>query len=146
MWPTHYLPRKNRGGVPPPRFYLTTPPYPVEVVEEFASAASFQFATPGIGSEDELESAASFVSGTLVTKSFSDYYWMEEIESAASFVSGTLVQKGFVIGRGNDELESAASFVSGTMDDPLVTYDNWPLGAATEDLLSGGAFVSGVLT
>jgi hypothetical protein len=49
MWPTHYLPRKNRGGIPPPRFYLTTSVYPIEVLESFASAASFQFVTPGIG-------------------------------------------------------------------------------------------------
>lgn len=146
MWPTHYLSRVPREGVPPPRFYLTTPPYPIEVVEEMASAASYQFVTPGIGSDEEIESAALFVSASLTLFNFKASDFEDEMESAAQFVSGNLVTLGFKAGYGNDELESAAQFVSGVMEEPLIIYDNWPLGADTEDLLSGASFISGVLT
>jgi hypothetical protein len=146
MWPTHYLPNGNRGGVPPPRFYLTTPPYPVEVTEELSSAALFMFATPGIGAEDELEMAASFVSGSMTTFVFPTYAWTEELESAASFVSGNLVTLVFPTIEAGDELESAAQFVSGSMVRILVEYENWPLGADTEDLFCSASFVSGVMT
>ena len=146
MWPTHYLAKNNRGGTPPAVFYLTTPPYPVETYEGLESAASFMFATPGIGDDDELAMQASFVSAVLTTFNFPTYEWEEELESSASFVSATVVTVGFILALAFDQLESAASFVSGVMESPLIDYDNWLLGVASEDLLSGGSFVSGVLT
>jgi hypothetical protein len=146
MWPTHYLPRTPREGIPPPRFYLTTPPYPLEVVEEMAAAAEFQFATPGVGTDEEITAAAQFVSGLVTSLGFVAYEFDDELESAALFVSGTVTLLGFVIGQGNDELESAAQFISGALEEPLIIYDNWPLGADTEDMLGSAAFVSGVLT
>jgi hypothetical protein len=145
MWPTHYLPNTNRGGEPRPRFYLTTPTYPVEVIEEMASAASFVALTPGVGADDEMLGSAAFVSGEMTAFSILAYDFYDELESAAMFVSGSLVTFGFVVGSANDELESAASFVSGVLADPLIVYDNWPLGADTEDLQSAASFVSGVL-
>ena len=148
MWPTHYLPNQPRlDGTPPPRHYLTSPPYPYCATEELASGPTvFLGGSRGLGAEDALEGAAAFVSGALVVRLVSADAGHEDLESAASFVSGALVVRLVVADAGHEDIESAASFVSGALADPLVVYSNWPLDADLEDLLSGAAFVSGVLT
>jgi hypothetical protein len=148
MWPTHYIPNQPRlEGSPPPRFYLTTPPYPIEVREEFGSAADFVIGGFGIGAADQLESAASFVGGEIQQFAYDEAdAGLDELESAAQFVGGELVSRLVVIPGPMDELESAASFVTGTLETVvIISYDNWPLGAANEALLSGASFVGGVL-
>lgn len=150
MWPTHYIPNQPRlDSTPPPRLYLTTPPYPIEVIEQLASASVYVVASFGLGAEDELESAASFVGGEIIQYGYTDANaGRDELESAAVFVGGVLaLQPVITIDAGIDELESAAVFVSGVLATvPIIDYNNWPLGATTEDLLSAAAFVSGELT
>ena len=149
MWPTHYIPKQERvEGTPPPRYYLTTPPYPCLVVEKIRSEqAEFVGGSQGLGSEDEISSAVSFVSGAMEEFVYSELEPLrDDLESAISFVSGTLVIALKQIEVGPDELESAVSFVSGELRNVLIVYDNWPLGADTEDLLSSVSFVSGVLS
>lgn len=146
MWPTHYIPAQDRiEGVPPPRVYLTSCPYPYELYEEMASEGDFTSAQPGEEATEEFASSGSFVSGVMVTYGYQTYTMLdEELESAASFVSGTLVERLVGFSAPHEELESAASFVSGTMADPLIFYLNWPL--FPDELESAGSFVSGVLT
>ena len=147
MWPTHYIPGQDRvEGVPPPRTYYTTPPYPPEITEELTSSHEWLSGSFSIGAADELESAMSFVSGTLNDILVGFDGRRDELESAMSFVSGSMVSTGFKAGYGKDELESAMSFVSGTLNDILIVYDNWPLGVASESLESAMSFVSGALT
>lgn len=146
MWPTHYIPLRERvDGTPPPRIYLTTPPYPLELTESATASAEFTSGKFDIGAQEELESSGSFVGGELVIRLVTAQCGRDELESSGSFVSGAIAVYGYKDGYGNDELESSGSFVSGAVTDPLVVYDNWPLGFSAEDLLSGGSFVSGAL-
>jgi hypothetical protein len=148
MWPTHYIPNQPRvDGTPPPRYYFTTPPYPAEATESFLSdSASFMGGLFGVGDDEEFRSAAAFVSGFMEQKGYVEVEAEDEIRSQAWFHVGVMEQYAYELIEAGDEFTSAAVFVSGDMRDPLVRYENWPLGADTEDLLSAAAFVSGVLT
>jgi tetrahydromethanopterin S-methyltransferase subunit G len=146
MWPTFYIPLSRRvEGDPPPRFYLTTPPYPYELHEDMTTVGEVDSITPGISTEEEIESTASFVSAEMVQRLRTTDGGMDEIENAALFVSAEMVQRLLTYNNRWDEIETTAQFVSGEMRDPLVTYLNWPLGAGTEDIITGASFVSGVL-
>lgn len=148
MWPTHYIPNQPRvEGEPPPRYYLTSPPYPLEVFETLAAAGGeFVGGSFGLGSGEDIECAAAFVSGEMITYGYVEIAAEDEIECAAAFVSGALVVRLVQAEVGPDEIECAAAFVDGELRDSLVRYQNWPLGAADEDLLGAAFFVSGVLT
>lgn len=146
MWPTFYIPITRRvEGEPPPRFYLTTPPYPYELYEEVTSASEVDSVTPGITVEDQIESSSQFVSGLLVTRLRTYDSGFDEVESTMQFVSGLLVTRLRTYNNGNDQIKTTMQFVSGAMTDPLVTYLNWPLAANQEDITSQASFVSGVL-
>lgn len=146
MWPTFYIPIVRRvEGEPPPRFYLTTPPYPYELYEAMTTASEVDSVTPGISIEDQVETNAQFVGGELVTRlrTYDNRY--DEIETEIQFVSGLLVTRLRTYDNRNDQVETTMQFVSGEMKDPLVTYLNWPLGYAQEDIITEASFVSGVL-
>lgn len=146
MWPTHYMPLQGRvDGNPPPRFYLTSPPYPLEQTEDFRSAATFTSGAFAVGAEDEIVSGGSFVSGTLQDILVTYNNGIDEIRSSASFASGVLKDVLVTYDNRFDQIKSTGAFVSGALADPLVIYDNWPLGVATEDLQSAASFVSGTL-
>jgi hypothetical protein len=148
-WPTHFIPNQPRiEGEPPPRYYLTSLPYPIEVLETLAAGPA-QYVSGGmngVATKDEIEAAASFVSGLMVTYSYEEILAEDEIESAAAFVDGALVDRLVHADPGPDEIESAAQFVSGELRDGRVEYTNWPLAANQEALESGAAFVSGVMS
>lgn len=146
MWPTIYIPKRNvKTGIPPERFYLTTPTYPYELTEGLTSSGDIESITPGQSAEDEVKSSASFVSATLVERLRTYDNRLDELESTASFVSATLVERLRTYDNKFDELKSTGSFVSATIGNPRVEYDNWLLGVDKEDLKSSGSFVSGVL-
>lgn len=147
MWPTHYIPLQDRiEGVPPPRIYLTTMLYPVEVEETLqATEGRFVSATPGIGAEDNMQATASFVSAELINYGFLSIEFDDAIETVASFTSGELVDRLLRYTSPPDMLASTAMFIGGDLVEPLVRYENWPLGFDTEDLLGNGSFVSGEL-
>jgi hypothetical protein len=141
MWPTHYIPNVPRvEGVPPPRYYLTTPPYPVEVVEEILSEASNPRAgfTPVATAEETMTTNGAVVSGVLQTLLLETSVLPDDIESNGAVISGVLVDRLI--------LQSTGAVISGILRDPLVRYENWPLGFDSEDLQSAGMPVSGALT
>ena len=148
MWPTHYIPNQPRvEGVPPPRYYLTTPPYPVEVSESLESAGGepdLGF-TPSATDEAYMTSGGMPVSGSMSRLLVEIDLDPEELESGGLPVSGVLRDVLIRITIEPELLGSSGSPVSGVLRDPLVVYDNWPLGVDTEDLQSGGLPVSGVL-
>lgn len=149
MWPTHYIPKQDRvEGVPPPRYYLTTPPYPIELTEALQSDGDgpqrLGF-VPFASLEEEFQSAGIPVGGTIDSILVTTSVEPEEIESVGVPVSGILVEMLIRIEVEDELIESVGIPVSGILRDPLVVYDNWPLGADTEDLQSAGVPVSGVL-
>lgn len=145
MWPTHYLPKKDREeGIRPPQLILTTPPYPVEVIEEFKSNANVEAFAFGIGAEEEISSWASLIGGTINERLIGFDAGIDEIESTALLIGGTLVTRLKTYDAGRDEIESHASLISGTLRDPLVVYENWPL--LPDEMKSNGALVGGTLT
>jgi len=145
MWPTHYLPLKNReDGIPPPRLTLTTPPYPTEVIEEFKSSGTVEAVAFGIGAEEEISSFAALIGGTINERLISFNAGIDEIESTALLIGGTLITRLKTYNAGRDEIESHAALISGTLRDPLVVYENWPL--LPDELASSGALIGGVLT
>ncbi len=149
MWPTYYIPNQSRvEGIPPPRYYLTTLLYPLEIVEEMESNAG----TPKMGFSPALDAEESFasngaaVSGVLksilqTTSVIPDHIW-----SDGAVISGVLVERLRLASVEIHELESNGAVISGILRDPLVLYDNWPLGFDSEDLTSAGQPVSGALT
>lgn len=147
MWPTHYIPHRERiEGLPPPRTYYTTPPYPPEITEDLTASFNCAAGSFGIGSADDFTASMAFVSGVMDDILVGFDGRRDDLESSMSFVSGSLVSTGFVRGYANDELESSMAFVSGTMADILIIYDNWPLQPDPESLESSMSFVSGALT
>lgn len=147
MWPTHYIPHQDRvEGVPPPRTYYTTPPYPPEVTEDFTAHMSCAAGTFGIGAGDDFTASIAFVSGTLNDILVGFDGGRDDLEASISFVSGSMVSTGFKRGYANDELAPSMAFVGGTMADILIIYDNWPLQPDPESLESSMSFVSGALT
>lgn len=149
MWPTHYIPNVPKvEGIPPPRYYLTTQPYPVEVVEEIASQASNPRAgfTPVATAEETMVSNGAVVSGVLKTLLLETSVLPDDIESNGAVISGVLVDRLIRANAGIDRLQSTGAVLSGILRDPLVRYENWPLGFDSEDLQSAGMPVSGALT
>lgn len=147
MWPTFYIPIVRRvEGEPPPRFYLTTPPYPFEFYEECTTAADIDSVTPGISVEDAATTSARFVGGELVTRLRTQDGGSDEVETTIEFVGGVLTTRLKTYDNRNDQVKTTMMFVSGAMTDPLVTYLNWPLAANQEDIITQASFVSGVLT
>lgn len=149
MWPTHYIPNQPRvDGQPPPRYYLTTPSYPVQVIEELESNSTGpdSYLVPSAETGEELTSAGQPVDGDLRDILVRYEGPPEAIESAGAIVS-IVVNDILVRYEGPPEaLTSAGAVVGGALADPLVRYENWPLGAATESLTSAGEPVSGALT
>jgi hypothetical protein len=150
MWPTHYIPNQPRvEGTPPPRYYLTTPPYPAQVIEEIASnsTAPTAYLAPAAETGEEVTSAGQPVSGDLRDILIRYERWPPEaIESVGAVVSGVLNDILVTYEGPPEALASAGAVVGGALADPLVRYENWPLGFATEDLISAGEPVSGALT
>lgn len=150
MWPTHYIPNQERvDGLPPPRYYLTTPPYPVQITEELEADSTNPdaYLVPSIETDESLTSAAVPVSGELRDILIRYEEWPpESLESSGEPVSGVLNDVLIEYVGPPESLESSGEPVSGVLVDVLVAYENWPLGAATESLASTGVPVSGVLT
>ena len=149
MWPTHYIPSQERiEGVPPPRFYLTTPPYPLELVETIASDAEPRTIgfVPFATDEAYIISAGAPVSGVMTKLLTSFDGGFEEIQSAGLPVNGVLRDILIRMNVPPENIISTGAPVSGMLKDPLVVYDNWPLGFDSEDLQSAGLPVSGALT
>ena len=149
MWPTHYIPKQDRiEGVPPPRYYLTTPPYPLEITESLAANSTDPeaYIVPAAETGEEMTSSGEPVDGLLKDILIRYEEWPPEaITSEAEPVSGVLNDILVRYEGPPEELTSAGEPVSGAIVDILVRYENWPLGVATESLASSGAPVSGVL-
>lgn len=148
-WPTHYIPAQDRiEGVPPPRYYLTTPPYPIELVEELSSQSGTpdQGFQPSAEAQDEFTSNGAPVGGVFSTILVTTNILPDDLESWALPISGVLVDRLIRASTEIHELESNGLPIGGNLGDPLVRYDNWPLGFDSEDLESAGLPISGVLT
>ena len=146
MWPTHFLPRKNRPGTPPARFYFTTPPYPIEVVEELFAGGELLSAKYGIGANDDLLSSGEPLSGVLRTLlKTHDQPPEDELIAAGEPLSGVLRTLLVGLDGGHEELVASGEPLSGVLRDPLVVYSNWPLAVEEESLIASGVPLSGVL-
>lgn len=149
MWPTQYIPYQPRvDGTPPPRYYLTTPPYPVQIVEEMQSLEGDPRAgfVPSATDEEYMTSHGAPVSGALTGYGFLQYSLDERITSHGVPVSGVL--KGDLV-RVTAPPEKVTSYgipLSGELKYAKVEYENWPLGVDLEDLTSHGVPISGVLS
>lgn len=144
MWPTHYIPRQRRPGVPPARFYLTTPPYPLEITEALLSSGDFDHALFGLGVEEELQTSGEPVSGVMRVLLHTMTGPLEELISAGEPVSGVLRDTLHTVVGPLDELVASGQPISGVLRDPLVNYTDWLLDP--DKLISSGEPVSGVLT
>jgi hypothetical protein len=149
MWPTHYIPSQERiEGVPPPTFYLTTPPYPAEITESLFSSGVPQDLgfVPFAEAEDYITCAGRPVGGSISSDLIGFDGGEEYIQSAGLPIGGVLNQILVTTSVEPEFITAAGIPLSGTLRDPLVVYDNWPLGFETEDLQSAGIPVSGALT
>lgn len=148
MWPTHFIPNQPRvDGTPPPRFYLTTPPYPIENIEELQAAGipwRMGFA-PNFEGQVDLTSYGVPVGGTLTVYGFLTYYWMEELQANGVPLGGELKGDLVRFTASTELLQASGLPLSGELQFARVTYDNWPLGFDQEDLLGSGVPISGEL-
>ena len=149
MWPTHYIPSQARiEGVPPPTFYLTTPPYPIEITESLLSNGSPQDLgfVPFAESEEYITAAGRPVSGSMSSDLIGFVGGEDYIQSAGLPIGGVLLTILKTTSVLPEMIFASGGPVAGDLRDPLVVYDNWPLGFETEDLQSAGIPVSGALT
>lgn len=146
MWPTFPLP----SGKTPYRiiryYYLTTPPYPVNAVEELASAMpqfSGAFGRDIVGDES-FESAWSLIDGTLRdTLRQYTHPVPENFESSWTIVAGDIrdILRTYVHPV-PENFESSWTLVNGSMADILITYNH----PAPDSVESSWSLVSGTLT
>jgi hypothetical protein len=148
MWPTHYIPNQPRvEGVPPPRYYLTTPPYPMEVYEDLqAGGGEFETGRTGTGTEESVTAYGEFLGGTMTTYGFPSYSYVEALTVYGEFLGGTLVERRVIVNAPPEMLTVYGEFLGGSMTDPLVRYENWPLSGEGEALECYGEFIGGTLT
>jgi hypothetical protein len=149
MWPTHYIPNQPRvEGVPPPRYYLTTPPYPLEQSESMTSAGSNPTSgfVPNFEDEAYFTTSAAALGGTMRDVLIRYTGPPENIQPGALPLGGALVERLIRYTGPPENIQPAALPLGGIMRDPLVTYDNWLLGFATESFTSGGLPLGGSLT
>jgi hypothetical protein len=145
MWPTKYIPFPVKPRVSR-RFYLTTQPYPVEVLETMKSVHVSIGGYKTFKAADTYDSGASVLSGTLVVRLKSHTQPFEEYESEATVLSGTLVTRLKSHTQPPEEYESEAVILSGTLLRIRVDYPHWPLQVADESHESTAAILSGTLT
>lgn len=146
MWPTKYLPFPVKPRVSR-RFYLTTQPYPIEVLETMRSAHVSIGGYKTFKAEDAYDSGASILSGTLVVRLKSHTQPFEEYESEAAILSGTLLTLLKSHTQPPEEYEAEAAVLSGTLVRIRVDYPHWPLRAAAEEShQSTASILSGTLT
>lgn len=150
MWPTHYIPYQPRlEGIPPQRYYYTSPPYALQVIEELTanSTSPLAYLVPSAEINENLISSGAPVSGELRDILLRYDGWPEDVlESTGEPVSGVLADILVIYTAPTETLESSGEPVSGVLMNIRVAYDNWPLDVATESLSSAGAPVSGVLS
>lgn len=146
MWPTKYLPFPVKPRVSR-RFFLTTQPYPIEVLETMQSVHLTVGGYRTFKDEETFKSATSILSGDLVVRLKSHIQPLEEFKSQTSILSGTLVTRLRSHTQPYEEVESESTILSGTMERILVSYPHWPLRAAVEESMQSAAMIlSGTLT
>lgn len=135
--------------IPPIPFYLTSKPYPMEVVETLKSDASIRQRNRLVTRPlDLIQSTAEVLSGTIRTILKSYAYWLpDEIKNTASVLSGTIHQVlknygNWPLGASDESLKNDGSVLGGTIKVVLLTYTNWP----HEDLKNDASILSGTLT
>jgi hypothetical protein len=143
MWPTFFIPFRIK-----PRsfsyFYLTTPPYPVEVTEKLQASLPNMFSVPSASSADTMQPSCSFIGGTITNVTYEDGYANDSLQCSAAFVSGTVQNFSYENGYAEDSMQCSAAFISGTLERLLVSYTNWP--TQPEGLQVSSSFLSGSLT
>jgi hypothetical protein len=145
MWPTHYIPNQPRiDGVPPPRYYLTTPPYPYEFGDAIAANALALDGLFGIESIESLTTSGSALSGSLVERLVEYAHPPEALDVTGSALNSTLVERLRTYEGESESLAVAGSALSGVLKDPLISYNNWPL--VPDELASSGSALGGTLT
>jgi hypothetical protein len=136
MWPTYFIP-----GVQG-QYYLTTRPYPIEVIESMVSAGNlWRGARWNTGPED-MYSTATFLGGewrdTLRTYSMEP----EAMYSTATFLGGTWRDILRTYSMEPEAMYSTATFLGGVWDEILITYSNYP----PESMYSTATFLGGTRT
>lgn len=149
MWPTHYIPNQPRiEGDPPPRYYLTSPPYSMQIIEDLAS----DFGEPSVGFNPSAEITETLspscvpTAGELRDVLLRLTQEPESIEVTFAPTAGVLRDVLVTHTLEPEEFEVSFAPLSGVLRDPLVRYENWPLGFATEDLQSTCVPLGGTLT
>ena len=151
MWPTHFIPiiyKKGRiEGIAPPSFYLTTPPYPMEVIEALLSGMDIADGKYLVGLMlEKITSSNVPLSGILRVLLIQVDVEIERITSTLVPVSGILRVLLISIVQGHDSLSVTAVPISGVLLDKLIRYQYWPLRVDLEDITSSNVPLSGVLT
>ena len=149
MWPTHYIPNQPRvEGVPTPRYYLTTPPYPLEQSESMTSAGSNPTGgfVPNFEDEAYFTTSGAALGGVLKSILLTYTGEPEHIQPGALALGGELRDVLIRVTQAPEAFMPGALPLNGEMRDPLVRYENWPLGFATESFTSGGLPLGGSLT
>jgi hypothetical protein len=111
MWPTYFIP-----GVQG-QYYLTTRPYPIEVIESMVSAGNLWRGARWNTDPESLVTTASFLGGE-----WRDILRTYSMEPEAVY--------------------STATFLSGELKTILITYSNYP----PEALYSTATFLGGTRT
>jgi hypothetical protein len=146
MWPTKYIPFPVKPRVSR-RFFLTTQPYPIEILETMQSAHTNIYGYKTFKSSETYQSAASILSGTLIVRLRHTVQEPEAYDSETAILSGTLVTRLRHTVQEPEAYDSETAILGGTLNRLLVHYPHWPLRAGTEEShQSSASILSGTLT
>lgn len=137
VWPTYFIPNAPQQG-----YYLTSLPYPIEVIESMAAVAEMVNGWSSFLSTDAMVTNASFVEATRRELLIQTEAPPEAMASTALFVTGTWRELLIQTEAPPEAMASTSLFVSGTLDTVLIQYSNWP----PEAMISRASFVGGTRT
>ena len=100
---------------------LTTTPYPIELTESLEMGCDMTFGAMRTIPEDEMNIAASFVSGSVIETLLDGGVLPDAMDIAAAFISGSVVATLLEGSVPPDEMDISAAFISGSKELKLVT-------------------------
>lgn len=135
---------------PPPRFYVTSRPYPIMDTDSINTGADVLAFYAIEAYNDPMNSLADFVGALLAYAGTGFAYYTnwppELLNTGGEFLGATLTYAGtgfeYYTNWPPEPLNVAADFVGATLTLALVTYSNWP----AEPVNTGADFLGATLT
>lgn len=127
-------------------FYLTSQPYPLQVIEQIAARAAIVgglFYNALYSYSESIASTVGITGGALTTNLITYSNWPAESIASSSAVTGGTLQLALIVYSNwpAESIAASAAIVGGTLPLSLIVYSNWP----AESIASTAGVTGGTL-